>query len=730
MAVVATEDLLRSQLGPGYASVSSASAARHAQMLNEIVARDEVRMDVESLGEDRFRITVCARDTPGVLATIAGLLTANRASVESGSVYTVRVEEPVSPSPFRRWLPIGRGRPLKTRTVKRILDVFTVALRAPAPPDYWTAFEKELAALLSLRQKKNLRAVRDALLDRIRSALSDAGAPAALTPVQVDVDVDSDPERTIVDVRTVDAFGFFFEFTSGLELLQLDVDHADVRTEGGRIHDRFWVTDLRGAKIVDPGRVQEIRIGTALIQQFSQLLPHAPNPALAFAQFGEFTSELFSHPNWTEDVAALGEENVLRTLAEVFGQSEFLWQDFLRIQHENLFPVVANLPHLDRAVSRSELSADLGGRIAAAAAVADKVREINAFKDREMFRIDLRHITGRIDFSQFGDELSDLAEVVLEASSALSEEILCKRHGRPRLADGSACAWAGCVLGKLGGREMGFASDIEMIFVYAGHGRTDGSESGEAVDNTQYFEEFVADFLRTPKAARDGIFEIDLRLRPYGRAGNLACTLDVFRRFFSMEGEAEQYLRLALVKLRPVIGDEELGRRIVQARDAFVYSRQPLDWDDVRRLRRMQQEQLVAPGRFSAKHSAGGLVDLEYFVQATQIEAGAELASVRVPSTKLAIDRLRAAGAFADELADRLQNSYRFWRLMIDALRCVRGNSRDLTIPDEGTAEFAYLARRLRASSPSALASQIDQHVAFCRERLNRRAAPFEPTRR
>jgi glutamate-ammonia-ligase adenylyltransferase len=727
MAVAATEDLLRSQLGPGYASVSSSTAARHAQMINEIVAKDDLRMDVESLGGNRFRITICASDTPGALATIAGLLTAKRASVESGSVFTVRVEAPVSPSPFRRWLPLGRARALKTRTVKRILDVFTVAIRGPVSPDYWDAFERELAALLALRRKKDPRAVRDALLDRIRGALSDAGAPTSLTPVQVDVDVDSDPERTIVDVQTVDAFGFFFEFTSGLELLQLDVDHADVRTEEGLIHDRFWVTDLRGAKIVDPGRVQEIRFGTALIQQFSQLLPHAPNPALAFAQFGEFTSELFSHPNWMEDVAALGAENVLRTLAEVFGQSQFLWQDFLRIQHENLFPVVANLPLLDRAVSRSDLSAELAGRIKAAAAVADKVREINAFKDREMFRIDLRHITGRIDFSQFGDELSDLAEVVLEESSALMEEILQKRYGRPRLADGSTCAWTGCVLGKLGGREMGFASDVEMIFVYEGDGRTDGSPR---VDNTQYFEEFVADFLRTPKAARDGIFEIDLRLRPYGRAGNLASTLDAFRRFFSMEGEAEQYLRLALVKLRPVIGDEELGRRIVQARDAFVYSRQPLDWEDIRRLRRMQQEQLVAPGRFSAKHSAGGLVDLEYFVQATQIEAGSELASVRVPSTKQAIDRLREAGIFSDELAERLQTSYRFWRLMIDALRCVRGNSRDLTIPDEGTAEFAYLARRLRASSPSSLASQIDQHVAFCRERLDRRGAPIEPIRR
>lgn len=715
--IVIREDVLRSQLGPSYDRVPSTLARRHAEMLTEVVPADAVRVAADPLGNDRCQVAVCANDAPGILSIIAGLFAAHGVGIESAAIHTVRIDAPVTHSSPRRWRPFGRSQS-KTRPVRRILDLFEVGLPRTAAGFSWRVFSDELSVLLAIRNDKGARAVREALLPRICQTLARTALPCGITPVQVEIDNESNPTATVIEVSTVDAFGFLFEFTSGLELLKVSVQSAEIRTTPEGVQDTFFVTDLRGEKITNVDRIHEIRFGASLIQQFSQLLPLAPNPALAIQQFGEFTGELFSRPHWTRDFTALESWDVLKTLAELLGVSQFLWQDFLRIQHENLFPILSNLPCLDRGASRDELCKELEQRLSLAVDVPEQVRELNAFKDREMFRIDLRNITGRTDVDAFGEELATLAECVLDQSGSLTERLMRQRFGMPRLDNGQPCHWCGCVLGKLGGREIGYAADIELIFVYEGHGKSDGTHS---LDNTQYFEQFVADFLRTPKVARGGIFEIDLRLRPYGRSGNLACTLDIFERYFSMDGHAEPYMRLALVKLRPCFGNAELGTRVQRARDAFVYSRQAVEWENIRRLRAMQQEQLVPAGRFSAKHSAGGLVDLEYFIQAHQIQAGSRNAEVREPSTRIAIDRLASAGVFEPLFAAQLQRSYRFWRLMIDALRCVRGNSQDLTIPSEGSSEYAYLARRLRFASSAALAAELDQHIAFCRELFDQR---------
>ena len=100
---------------------------------------------------------------------------------------------------------------------------------------------------------------------------------------------------------------------------------------------------------------------------------------------------------------------------------------------------------------------------------------VNDFKDREMFRIDMRHILGHTaEFWEFSEELTALAEVVVNATFHLTAEDLRAVYGSPRLEDGSLAQMAVCALGKCGGRELGFASDIELMFIYSGNGKTDG----------------------------------------------------------------------------------------------------------------------------------------------------------------------------------------------------------------------------------------------------------------
>src|SRR5262249_54067064 len=146
------------------------------------------------------------------------------------------------------------------------------------------------------------------------------------------------------------------------------------------------------------------------------------------------------------------------------GVSDFLWNDFLRMQHANLFPVVSNVDALSRPIGKEELQRRLNDELRAVEGTEARVSVLNAFKDREMFRVDMRHIMGQIaEFGQFSAELSDVAEVVVETVCRLCEEDLRVRYGDPIDENGAPCAMCVCALGKCGGRELGFASDIELM---------------------------------------------------------------------------------------------------------------------------------------------------------------------------------------------------------------------------------------------------------------------------
>jgi glutamate-ammonia-ligase adenylyltransferase len=250
-----------------------------------------------------------------------------------------------------------------------------------------------------------------------------------------------------------------------------------------------------------------------------------------------------------------------------------------------------------------------------------------------------------------------------------------------------------CALGKCGGRELGFASDIELVFVYQGNGKTQGPE---VISSSEYFQKLVEEFNHAIRAKRKGIFEIDLRLRPYGSAGSLAVALDAFERYFAPDGAAWPYERQALVKLRPIAGDLTFGEEISKKRDEWIYTSEPFDVAAMRAMRERQVRQLVKAGTTNAKLSPGGLVDCEYLVQGLQISYGRRFPAVRAFNTDQAMTALKEARVLSDEDHRQIRAAYIFQRRLIDALRMVRGDARDLTVPPSESEEFEYLARRLR----------------------------------
>ena len=140
---------------------------------------------------------------------------------------------------------------------------------------------------------------------------------------------------------------------------------------------------------------------------------------------------------------------------------------------------------------------------------------------------------------------------------------------------------------------------------------------------------------RRALGSREGhTFDLDFRLRPYGRAGSPATSLATFLDYYRAGGAAWGYERQALIKLRVIAGDPALGRELEDHRDRYVYGPEPFDLEGSRRLRRLQVEQLVQPGTINAKYSLGALVDVEYFVQALQVSHGSRDASLRLAARR------------------------------------------------------------------------------------------------
>ena len=668
---------------------SAEFVGRFDDLLQQIATPQDLALRWQQAASGQWQLLVSTTDKDGLLTVIAGLLTAHGADICSGDLLT---------------LPAEAG-----SRQRKILDLFRVDLAEDEAQEVIQRYAEELQSCNAQLAEGGIEAVRDLVIER--TALRFAARPAAqeqLLPVEIVIDNESSETDTILQIISQDTPGFLFAFANALSLLAIKIEQATVRTEEGMVQDVFVIRDLRGRKITDQDKLRELRFACALIKQFAYLLPHSPNPGQAIRQFRDLASRMLENPEQAADLSSIQSASTLQILAEVMGVSRFLWEDFLRMQHENLFPLIRDRAEIDRSFGKNELAVLLQQQLAAAEELEQQVQILNDFKDREMFRIDLRHITGLCGDVEFARGLTDLADVVVAAAAELSHAQLASRFGKPQLA-GQPCPWAILAAGKFGGREMGFASDLELLFVYRGSGQSSGRRS---VANSAYFEEFVRTFLKILKVRKEGIFEIDLRLRPFGSKGTLASALPALQDYYAADGKAEPFERMAMIKLRPVAGDKTLCAEVLEVRDAFVYSERLFNYPNLIHLRQRMATELVDSGTVNLKYSPGALVDIEFFLQAQQIKHGVADPELRVPNSMQALKRLQYAGLVEADRADCIRRAYRCFRRTIDALRAVRGNAKDLTLPDPSSADYRYLARRLGFADSEALS----QEIAWSRE--------------
>lgn len=718
-------DALTSQWGDALTELDSSSISIIAQMLEGEATYGEVRMCVEE-SDAGWRVGVSTDARSNALPLIAGLLTSNGLDIRQADIFTSGgSSRPTTPMPRRRpprrppSPDLGWRRRQRTRaqdatrgTQRRVAMLFELRERSASIPG-WDEIERDIRTAARESLSGRTESATSTVIDRFAVAMRDAGQRASdQLPIDIFTDVESSERYTLITISSIDTPGFLFSFTNALASIHVRIARATIRTYDDVVQDTFWLTDSSGGKIEDEHRLNQLWVAAALIKQFTFYLPIAPDPAQALRQFNSLTSQLLTMRDWTSKLHDLDSPDVMETLARMMGMSRFLWEDFLRMQHDNLFPVLLDAESLDKSLSIDELEVSIESDLEACDAHEERVRILNDFKDREMFRVDLRYITGRVDLGGFARELTDVSDALIRKTFQISLALVSERHGLPRLDDGTACGWGIFALGKFGGRDMGFGSDIELMFVYESEGITGGDEP---VPNSLFFEEVVREFLNVLETRPQGIFEIDMRLRPYGSKGPLASSLAAFHGYYSPEGDARQFERLAMVRMRPVLGDERLVPSVMSVQDSFVYSRKLLDMGDILHMRRRQAGELVKRGSLNAKLSPGGVVDIEYYVQAWQIAKGREDPELRLTNTLEAVEALRRRGHLDDALAAGVSESYKTLRKLIDGLRIVRGNAKDLDIPARDSTEFQRLAHRISEHGADHLSSHISTHMDFAK---------------
>jgi glutamate-ammonia-ligase adenylyltransferase len=647
--------------------------------------------------------TVIAFDYPGEFSIITGILGATGFNILSGDVFTWAEaagggEAGEAPGPAdRRRRAAGLSR-------RRIIDHFSGRIAESQALELWEARLRGLLGdavlLLERGGAQGLAKARQRVDELAAVHLSNLAlrAESVLYPVHISVGAGADG-RTLLRVVAQDTPLFLYALSTALALRSIFIDHIRIRTADNRIEDEFSFLDARGRRITDPAVLDQVKLSVLLTKQFTYFLGGAPDPYAALHRFEHLVESVQPEEGrWRE---LLSNPRVLQELARLLGASDYLWEDFIRLQYEALVPMLE--PHV-RGVSTLPdlLPRLLGEAVERAGSLPEKRRALNEFKDREIFLLELEYILDpSSDFQRLSRGLTRLAEAVVEAAVSLTWQDLVARHGRPRTVAGLTAEYAVLGLGKLGGGELGYASDIELLFLYSDQGQSEGSPP---LSNAEFFEALVREAGASILAKKQGIFQIDLRLRPFGASGPAACSLDSFCWYYGAQGEAHSLERLALARLRAIAGSRELGSRVERIRDELLYSGKPLDLGELAEARQRQLDARTRAGELNAKASPGALRDLEWVILLLQIRYGRQHPELRTPFLREALERLPALGILSAEEAERLAGAYDFLRRLINGLRMLRGTAADLYLPALDSQEYVHLARRLGYASSGELA--------------------------
>ena len=455
------------------------------------------------------------------------------------------------------------------------------------------------------------------------------------------------------------------------------------------------------------------RLFVDLAPTLLRLLSESPDPDMALRYIETFAGKVGAR---SSHYAMFNEQpSILELLTKLCGTSRFL-ADLLTGQPES-FDVLTAPAVMDKPKTSSEIYMEALQETTTG--TTDQVFEaLRRYKNSEVLRIGMRNVLGEANLWATTTELSDLAEGILQAMYSHINTEFQIEYGKPIEMNGNQrptpstdgntdvdlplARFAVIGMGKFGGRELNFSADLDLMLVYSAEG-----ETTQGMSNADYFSRLGLELANRLKGntGGGGIYELDLRLRPYGSGGAIALSLTGYQNYY--EKDAETWERQALIRARPVAGDIELGQEFVKQAHAFAYS-QSLTAEQIAYIvhnRQRKEAQATRPpstsrrrrGRrrqqIDVKSGYGGLIDIEFLAQTLQLIHGTTHLQVRVQNTVETIHQLHEIGVLTLDQRDQLRFAYEFLRNVENSLRIVHDRPLD-ALPDTEAA-LEHLAKRL-----------------------------------
>jgi len=422
----------------------------------------------------------------------------------------------------------------------------------------------------------------------------------------------------------------------------------------------------------------------AMAEQLIAALGRSPDPDRALAGLSRYFATCVSQQTFLRHLSA--DDRALSVLTHLFGASPLLTDTLTR--NPEYFHWL--LPQLDRnAQTPEDRERYVHALLVTLQGLSSSLNVLRRLKRREVLRIAAREILGRDPVGSAMEQLSDLADLLIQQSLDLVCQDMCAAAGR----DGLPGTIAVIATGKLGAEELDYASGLDLLYVY------EAAEPGDAS-----VDEFFQDIARRLTVAlvddsvESELYRVDVPARPGGPITRLAFSLQQWESGVMRSGTPG---RFALLKARRIAGDRALGARFMALAEVFVHG-EPLDADAAEEMFRLQ------PGR-------GALKTIELFTQTLQLMHGTDHPGLRSPNTLGVVDALAFAGLITRESQEALKAAFTFLRTVEHRVQLVQES--DLRRPD--TAELACCARQLGFRTVDALNAELDAHRsridALCR---------------
>jgi [glutamine synthetase] adenylyltransferase / [glutamine synthetase]-adenylyl-L-tyrosine phosphorylase len=392
---------------------------------------------------------------------------------------------------------------------------------------------------------------------------------------------------------------------------------------------------------------------------------------------------------------------MLDLLSTIFGNSDSL--AFTIIRDPMLVYWLAEEDVLSKPSTRDGLERALQKQLARLTVTELKLVVLRRFRRREMLRIGVRDLLRLADVPETTAALSDLAALLIHAAYQIIDADLRRQYGRPmhknRQGKWVETGFAVIGMGKLGGHELNYSSDVDLIYVYGSHDgetRATGSTAESAaagISNEEYFEILSRELTKAlTEPTREGhVFRVDLRLRAEGSVGQLARSLEDYRKYYATRGQIWE--RLALVKAWPVAGSGAVGKAFLNIVRSFIFGTSTLKpglsaamgvIEDVRAVKEMIDAKMAGRGHEhrNVKLGTGGIREIEFLLQTIQVLAGKESPALVNRSTLGSLKAFAAEKILSAKQEGALRDAYLFLRDVEHKLQMVH-DLQTHSLPDE-----------------------------------------------